>query len=48
METHHSKNIGAEKFLKSCRSRNVDRVESIAKIYLPFQVQAHISEKYYL
>lgn len=48
MEMYHPKMIGFEKFLKSCRSRNVDSVESMAKITLPFKVQTHISEKYHL
>lgn len=39
--------IGFEKLLKSCRSRNVDSVESVTKTALSFQVQTHWSENYH-
>lgn len=48
MQLYHLKMAGFEKFLKSCRSQNVDSVESVAKITLPFQVHTHMSEKYHL
>lgn len=48
VKTYHPKIIGLKKFLKSCRSRNIDSVVSDAKISLSFQVQIHISEQYYL
>lgn len=48
IELYHPKLVGFEHFLKSCRSRSTDSVESTARISLPFQVQTHISQKYNL
>lgn len=48
MELYNPRTIGFEIFLKSCHSRNVDSLQSVAKITLPFQVQTHISKKYHL
>lgn len=42
MEKYHPKYIGFEHALKVFRSRSSDRVESLARIALPFAVQTHI------
>lgn len=47
-ETYHSKLLRFEQFLKPFRFCNFGSVESTAKNVLPFQVQAHIPEKYSL
>lgn len=48
IEVYHPKLIGFERFLKSYRTRSTDKIESTARINLPYQVQTHISEKFNL
>lgn len=45
---YHRKIVGCEQFLKSCRKRNTDTVESKTRITLSIQVHTHIYEKHYL
>lgn len=48
METYYLRTIGFKRLLKSWSSRTVGSVDPVAKTFLPFQLQVHISEKYNL
>lgn len=48
VELYHQKMIGFENFSKQYHTRNVEDIESTARILLPFQVQNHATDQYNL
>lgn len=47
IEMDHAKMIGFGHFLRSYRTRKIDGVESTTKIFLPLQLQSHLSKKHH-
>lgn len=45
---YYPNSCGFDRFLKSCRSHNIENVEYTVRINLAFHVQSHIAEEYNL